>query len=308
MSSAAESPGLMGFDIARLTSLAVSTPSVAFEGNWATVELQPDAFVPQRFTVGVVVQSENDRLHFKLLDDFKKFDCVYRDHFPGKSAAELVAFAESVLRQAVREKRGMRDLAFGTNCLMLATPAFTSGDDRESTVERLFKDLVVMAPSPKKKGNDFPTIDTPHARSLVNEQLKRIAHGDFDRIVVPEHEPVVLDVDGVRSQFDLNLLTGRFCGSVTSAVFKTPQSVEINLLKSSRDLTTYSRMKKVDSIGLFLLLPEAARMEGKEFKRIEEVIADYEWQLSKDGFRVVSLPSAEQLAREVYDWALPSFA
>ena len=143
---------------------------------------------------------------------------------------------------------------------------------------------------------------------MVNEQLKRIAHGDFERIVVPENEPVVLDVDGVRNQFDLNLLTGKFCGSVTSAVFKTPQSVEINLLKSSRDLTTYSRMKSVDSIGLFLLLPDSARMETKEFKRIEEVIAEYEWQLSKDGFRVVSLPSAEQLAREVYDWARPSFA
>lgn len=288
-----------------LTRFAAATPKPAFSGAWTTVELQPDVFVPQRFTVGVVVQTLGDRLHFKLLDDFKKFECLYQDKFPQKSARELLAYAEAALRQAVKSKTAIPEIAFDTHCLALASPSFTSGEDLETTVERLFSEVVVMAPTTKRKGSEFESIDTPHARALVNAELKKIAEMSFEKIVTPDNQGILLDYEGVKHFLDLNLLTSRACGSVTSAVYKTPQSVEINLLKSSRDLTTYSRVRKMDSIGLFLLLPDSSSMEPKEFKRIEEVIDEHEWKLERDGFRVTSMASASELAREIFEWATP---
>ncbi|SOY78681.1 conserved hypothetical protein [Cupriavidus taiwanensis] len=296
-----------GIDTEHLNRISTSAPKPLFSGAWSTVELQPDIFVPQRFTVGVVVQSPGDRLHFKLLDDFKKFECVYLQHFPQKSLRELMAYAEEALRKAVHAKTAIPEIRFDTNCLVLSSPHYTSGDDLETTVERLYAELVVMAPSAKKKGSDFESIDTPRARQLVNAELKRIAGLDFERFVLPEKQGMFLEGDeGVKHFLDLNLLTSRSCGSVTSAAYKSAQSVEMNLLKASLDLTTYSRIRKLDSIGLFLLLPDASAVEPKEYKKIVEVIDEHEWKLERDGFRVTSMSEPADLAVEVYDWARPA--
>lgn len=298
---------MVGADPDHLISLAASVPKPAFSGAWATVELQPDIFVPQRFTVGVVVQSSGERLHFKLLDDFKKFECLYQEHFPQRSVRELLAYAEEALRRAVHERINIPEVLFDTNSLVLSAPHFTSGDDRETTVERLYAELVVMSPSGKKKASDFESIDTPRARQLVNLKLKDIAGIDFEKFVLPEKQGVLLEgADGEKHFLDLNLLTRRSCGSVTSAAYKSAQSVEMNLLKASLDLATYSRIRSLDSVGLFLLLPDSSAIEPKEYKRIEEVIDEHEWKLERDGFQVTSLADPSMLAREIYDWAKPA--
>ncbi|QJE02500.1 hypothetical protein HH212_22815 [Massilia forsythiae] len=296
--------GLGGFD--HLSDLAVEPPKPSFTGAWATVELQPDVFVPQRFTVGVAVQSPGGRLHFKLLDDFRKFDCVYQGRFSQRSAREILAHAEQNLRVAAQSKTQLAEMRFETSALSLSTPSFTSGDDHEATVERLFDEVVVMGQADAKKIKEFESIDTPRARQLVNAELKKIAQMDFEKIARSDNQGLLLDQGGVTHFLDLNLLTERACGSVASAVYKTAQSVELNLLKTSRDLTTYARVHDFHDIGLFLLLPEPETLPTKEYRRITEVIADHEWKLERDGFRVVSLPSPAGLASEIYDWALPT--
>jgi hypothetical protein len=296
-----------GADAAHLASVATSTPQSSFAGAWATIEIQPDIFVPQRFSIGVVVQSMDDRLHFKLLDDFKKFECLYHDQFPQKSVRELMAYAEAALRRAVHDKTAIPEVRFETNCLMLSAPHYTSGNDRESTVERLYNELVVMAPSAKKKASDFESIDTPRARHLVNIELKKIAGIDFEKFVLPEKQGQLIEgTDGTKHFLDLNLLTATSCGSVTSAAYKSAQTVEMNLLKAGLDLSTYSRIRKFDSIGLFLLLPNEAAIEPREYKRIGEVIDEHEWKLERDGFRVTSLTETSALASDIYAWAKPS--
>lgn len=292
--------------IEHLTSVAVGAPEPIFTGAWTTLELQPDAFAPQRFTVGVVVQSPNERLYFKLLNDFQKFDCVYKSNFSIASLREIMAHAESVLRQAVKDKTAIPEVRFSTSALALDKPRYTSGDDWEETVERLFDEVVVMATSSsKKRENKFRSIDTSEARDLVNAELKKIANMDFDRIVTQDNQGVLTTIGEKHHYLDFNLAPPRACGSVTSAVFKTAGTVELNLLKSSRDLTTYARMRLLTDIGLFLLLPQKNDLEAKEFVSIEKIIGEYEWKLERDGFRVVSLSSPSDLASEIYEWAKP---
>ena len=293
-------------DFSNLQSHAVQTPKPAFSGVWSTVELQPDIFAPQRFSIGVVVQTDGDRMYFKLLDEYKKFDCIYRDKFPQKSIGEIVAYAEEALRKAVQSKTPISNVLFETSCLSLSVPQFTSGESHEAVVERLYSEVIVMAMLDSRRGSEFITIDTPQARKLVNLELKRIAQMDYDKIVNQDHQGVFLNQGGVKHFLDLNLITGKACGSVTSAVYKSPQTVELNLLKSSRDLTTYSRFRKIENIGLFLLIPETSTIPTKELKRIEDVIDEHEWKLEQDGFHVVSLPSPSDLAKEIYSWAKPT--
>lgn len=294
-------------DLSQLISNAGKTPKPAFSGAWCSVELQPDVFVPQRFTVGVIVQPLQDRLYFKLIDDFKRFECLYDDRLPPRELRELMAYAEETLRLASQKRISIPEVVFETTSLRLSTPHFTSGDDREETVERLFSEIVVMAYPQKKVKRDFESLDTNQVRALVNDELKRIAKLDFDLIVNQGTYGILVEEEGIKHFLDLNLVTARACGSVTSAVYKTPQTVELNLLKSSRDLTTYSRIRQLDNIGLFLLMPDEGAMGQKEYERIEHVIADYEWKLEQDGFRVVSMPSPANLAFEIYEWAKPTF-
>lgn len=295
-----------GFD--HLLKQARKSPEPAFQGAWSIIELQPDVFVPQWFSIGVVVQSQGDRLHFKLLEEFKKFECIYGDRFPLRMIRELMTYAEEALRLAVQGKISIPDVTFETSALRLSSPMYTSGDDRELTVERLFTELVVMAPHSQHKGRDFTSMDNSKVRALVNAELKRIASLDYEKIVIDGASTtgMLFDDQGVKRYLDFNLRTAGACGSVVSAVYKSPISIELNLLKSSRDLTTYSRLKNLKDIGLFMMLPNEQSMEPKEYQHIGDLINDQEWKLARDGFRVVSFASETALAEEIYEWAKPT--
>ncbi|WP_155648946.1 hypothetical protein [Burkholderia stagnalis] len=295
-------------NVEHLLGLAQDVPAPGFSGVWSTVELRPDIFVPQSFSVGVVVQPEGERLHFKLLDDFKKFECVYGERFPQRSIREVMTYAEEALRLAAQSRKTISSIALDTEVLHLSSPVFTSGENCEATIERLFADVIVMTPHAKRQGREFVSIDTPRARALVNHELKRIAQMDFEKIVVAGASTTGMLVEdrGTKHYLDFNLRTAGACGSVVSAVYKSPVSVELNLLKSSRDLTTYSRIKSLQNTGLFLLLPDENLLGRKEYQYISDVIDEQAWKLERDGFRVVSLSSEVELAQEIYDWALPT--
>jgi hypothetical protein len=111
--------------------------------------------------------------YFKLLDDFKKFECVYQSHFPQRSARELLAHAEGSLREAVQAKTQVPEILFETNRIGLTAPSYTSGENQDTTVERLFDEVVVMSLIDEKKRKEFGSIDTPRARKLVNIELKK---------------------------------------------------------------------------------------------------------------------------------------
>lgn len=257
----------------------------------------------------MVVQADEERLYFKLLDDFKKFDCVYPDGFPHSSAKALMAYAYEELQAAIKAKAPLSQILFDSHVLSLSRPVHTSGRDREATVERLFADVVAMAPSTVKMAREFDSIDTTAARKLVNERLKEIAGMDFERFVMVDHPGLLVPGDGnERHHLDVNLMTPKSCGAVASAVYKSAQSVELNLFKSGLDLKTCRKVKNLESAGLFLLTPDPSSMEPREFRRIEEAIGEHEWKLERDGFRFVSMQEPADLAREIYDWARPALA
>ena len=301
--------GRPSLDYSALLRSARPTPKPQYSGNWSYIEFQPDIFSPQRFPIGIAVQADGDRLYFKLLDDFKKFDCVYPEGFPHSSAKALMAYAYETLQSAIKNKAPLSQITFDSRVLSLSHPVHTSGMDREAAVERLFSEVVAMAPSNVKKVREFESIDTPTARRMVNEHLKVIAAMDFERFVlVDQHGLSVQSDGGDRHHLDLNLLTPLGCGAVVSAVYKTSQTVEMNLLKVSLDLKTCRTFKELESAALFLLMPNPELMEPREFRRIEDAIGDHEWKLEQDGFRVVSQHIPRALAADIYDWAKPALA
>jgi len=297
-----------GSSFGHLDKSTVVIPSPSFEGYWASLELQPDLFAPQRFSVGIVTQAPNDRIHYHLLSEFKKFECVYSSRFAKDAIGELLRHAEEVLRLATKEKTPIDKVDFGSANLYLSAPAFTAGESAETVISRLYSDVVVMEPhANEKRPREFNTIDTPGVRDLVNEALKRIALNDYEKIVLDSQDGFVkVDADNRPHHFDVNLRTRSAYGSVVSAVYKNIQNVEMNLLRANLDLSTLAKIDSVSDKGVFMMLPQRTELDAKDWLRLENIVDAQSWKLEKDGFRVVALDTAHSLAEEIYEWAKPT--
>jgi len=288
-----------------LRSKIASVPKADFEGLWATVELQPDMFAPQRFTIGVVVSYSNGGFAFRLLSDASKFDCIY-----GKKAASLlrplIDSAEQSLFRAARGKKSLAEIEFELSCLSISKPWTTSGRGPEQVLARLFSDVVVMEPSTEKQARDFVTLDTEQVRHLVNEELKRIAGTKFEKIVVEPYHVIIAENDSGPHVLDFNLRPATGAGSVLSAVYKTPGTVELNLLRASRNLATYGTIRKVDNLALFIMTGKRAQFESGEFARMSDLVDEQSWCLERQGFRVVSFDEPRPIAESILEWAAVS--
>lgn len=288
---------------AHLGKCTTTVPSAPFEGLWATVDIQPDPFARQRYTVGVVVSAPDGDFDFRLLDDFSRFEC-----FLGKSGVEEMKFwvdeAERGLARAKRDRLTLPDASFEVDTVMLGDLWPTSGDSFDSVLLRLYRQVIPFHPKDVRKIKIFDSLDNTAVRNLVNNELKRIANLDFERISTEPQRAVLDATTGQRHWLDFNLEPEGKAGSVISAVYKTPSTIELNFLRASRDLATYARMKSLNNqLGLFVMTPKMGVLSDLEHDRIENVLGEQSWRLEQQGFRVVVHEEPILLANEVWEWA-----
>lgn len=290
---------------AHLREYTAAVPKAAFEGVWATVEIQPDAFARQRYTVGVAVAHlDGSGFVFRLLDDLSKFDCLYgRD-----DAAELHALIETAEQSLLRTQKlqiALADTHFDTGMVMLGDLWPTAGDSIEAVLSRLYFDVVPFIPRGERKARDFVTLDNAAVRRLVDDELKRIAGLAFERIRVEPERAVIDRTTGASHTLEFNLEPSGKAGSVISAVYKTPNNIELNFLRASRDLATYARIRELrdHQLGLFVMLPAKGTMPTTELDRIENVLGEQSWSLEQQGFVVSSHNTPAALASDVWEWA-----
>lgn len=116
------------------------------EGYWSTLDLQPDLFAPQSFSVGVVFQTSDNKIHCRLLKDLVKLDYIYGHDFPKSIVGEMLLHAEEILKQAEKNRFSLEAIDFYTNNLRLSKSMFSSGKTVEDIINRLYKNLVVLEP------------------------------------------------------------------------------------------------------------------------------------------------------------------
>jgi hypothetical protein len=281
-----------------------AVPRAAFEGVWATIELQPDPFARQRYTVGVAVANVDGAFAFRLLDDFTKFECLYgRDDVA--EVRSLVESAEQDLQRAQRDKVALRDVQFGTTSMALGELWPTAGSSLDAVLSRLYADVVPFLPREQRKTRDFVTLDNNAVRRMVDDELKRIAGIGFERISTEPQRALVDKGSGEAHWLEFNLEPPGKAGSVISAVYKTPTTVELNFFRASQDLATYSRIKKLHDhqLGLFVLTPAEGTMTPAEMERVENIVGEQSWSLEKQGFVVSTHDSPSPLAKDVFEWA-----
>ena len=151
---------------------------------------------------------------------------------------------------------------------------------------------------------DFVTLDNTAVRLQVDEELKRIAGLAFE-IIVTEPQRAMLDrATGEAHRLEFNLEPPGRAGSVISAVYKTPDRIELNFLRASRDLATYGRLKNLqERLALFVMTPPKGSMPAGDFDRVENVLGEQSWNLEQQGFVIASHDSPVPLAHDVWEWA-----
>jgi hypothetical protein len=290
---------------AHLRAHMAVVPKPAFDGIWATIELQPDPFARQRYTVGVAVaKADGSGFVFRLLDDLAKFECLY-DRSDVAEIRGLMEGAEQDLLRAQRDKVVLCDLQFGTSAVSLGELWPTAGSSADAVLSRLYADVVPFLPREQRKARDFVSLDNGAVRRLVDDELKRIAGLAFERISVGPQRAVVDKGAGEPHLLEFNLEPQGKAGSVISAVYKTPTTVELNFLRASHDLATYARIKGLGDrqLGLFIMSPSAGSMAPAEAERLENIIGEQSWSLEKQGFLVSTHDSPAPLAKDIWEWA-----
>lgn len=287
---------------AHLRKHIAQVPAPAFEGVWATVELQPDVFSRQRYSVGVAVAGTDGALVFHLLDDLSKFECIFGKDYVSL-LAELVESAEHTLLRAQAKKQGLAALQFDSESIFLGDLWPTSGASASEIAQRLYLEVVPFLPRSEKRVREFTSLDNAAVRQLVDAELKRIAGTDFERLVCDPLRSVVDDGGGGAHWLEFNLETNTQAGNVISAVYKTPDRVELNFLRASRDLSTYARIRNKRNLGLFVMLPPEGSMPSADRARIVNVYDEQSWNLEKQGFVVSAHEGAAEIAADIWDWA-----
>jgi hypothetical protein len=289
---------------AHLRQHTAAVATAPFEGLWATIELQPDPFARQRYTVGVVVADMTGAFSFRVLDDLTKFDCMYgRDDVA--ELRTLIEAAEHGLLRARKERLSLGELQFDSPAVLLGDFWPTAGASVDAVLSRLFLDVVPFLPREERKAREFVTLDNAAVRRMVDDELKRIAGLSFERIRTEPQRALRDQVTGEPHWLEFNLEPPGKAGNVISAVYKTPTNVELNFLRASRDLATYARMKGLrdQQLALFVMTPRAGAMPAPELERVENILGEQSWNLEKQGFVVSAHADAAPLAKDVWDWA-----
>lgn len=281
--------------LAELKQRTIAPPQAGFTGLWRTIEWQPDLFSPQRFIVGITVESPStDARSFRLMDQPTRLDCFFR---PWPITQDF-NWALAAARRALTSKS---NAPIPCHNITLSDGLFISGESLESTAETLFNEMVLAARPWNDSGPaDAVGPDTDVVRKEVNALLKRMVGLDFERIVREKGETLS------EHFFDVTLAPDHGAGSVVSACFKSPTSIELHLLRAAQDTSAYATAQHRDSKAIFVRMPSTdARLSPKDRAAIEKLTGEACWKLECAGFRAPRHDSNDAIACEIRDWATP---
>lgn len=290
-------------NLEKLRARALQRAAAAFEGQWHSIEFQPDLFVHQRFCVGVLAYGAG-QADFRLMRTMGKFTCVYGSKIAESELQWALGEAAALLDVQRGEicERGIQKLDLGSPHFRLSEGRFVRGSSITGVVGRLFEEQVAMAIHQRDPDPLFSTQENPLVRQTIRRLVKERAMLQFERIAVPEEGVMVKDGDRLHT-FNLDFDDGVRIGSVVSAWTTQRSTFEMNLLRAESDLFNYQRIRNKQHVALFIKMPDADTAWPKEArKNVLKFWDEEEWKLEQAGVRVITSSADDQLADSVLEF------
>lgn len=277
--------------LAELKRRTSPPPATGFSGFWRAIEWQPDVFKPQKFVVGVCIETSETRAT-KLMEKPNRLECFFRPAAIGREFSWLMAQAKRSLARG--------DQALSPN-ISLSDGLFIQGETIEQKLSDLF-DEYVLAAAPLNETGRAETVgpDTDDVRKTVSAALKRIMGLQYEQIARENGE--TLDMH----HLDVTLAPTHGAASVISACYRSRSTIETHLLRTANDINAYASACHRQKKAMFIQMPDLqAPLSAKERSDIERLTGEESWKLECAGFTVPRHDAANLLARDIKEWATP---
>lgn len=284
-------------NLTALRQHAVTLPRQdAFTGTWRVLQWQPDLFSPQRFAVGVVVESSDGGRAFRLMDKPGRIECFFSPSPIKQAFVALMAMVRNQLAES-------GPLLLPSPNVIMSEPYFVRGESADAVAQRLFIENVPAA-RPRTDAPETTSFgpDTDETRREVSVFLKQMTDMAFERIVRENGETL-------SDHFlDVTLAPDHGAGSVISVCYAKP-TIELKILRAAHDISAYASAQKRNSKAIFMLEPtDEIRIPAKERREMDQMIGNECWKLEQSGFATPRNTRIYDMAKDIRDWAIPLLA
>jgi hypothetical protein len=271
-----------------------------FDGWWAPIEFQPDIFVDQRFTVGVIVGNGSDHA-VRTMSSVGRFTCVYGKAMLEGDLVWALQQAQESARRQIAQWQGGSGLDLGSPHFHLGAVRPVRGSSAAVLAARLFDEQVVMALSQHAK-SAFATQDNSDLRKTLKQLLRGMAGFRYDTFA-PTEDGLTIMEGGRLYRFDIDFDDSQRIGAVVSGWTTNKATFEMNLLRAESELYSYQRIRQRSQTALFVKIPEDDPTWPADARAsIMGMWDELEWKLEQAGVHVISDSSNEKLAEHVLEY------
>lgn len=271
---------------------------LAWKGQWARVWLRPDVFSAQEYIVGAVAIDAIGVHEFRVLTGPERFGCIYGDS--AKPMFErLLADLRAVLAVARASRVPLKELPLPDMFRVEMAGGLRTKLPGEN-LDRMLRDGTVPLEPDEPLGRKL-RFSTRSSSEIVEEVLNMVRL----RAGFSANEFIREDYFGDQShQVGVNLVTRRAAGIVASGWYAGVDRIQLEFLLAATRVDAYAAAKKKEAAALFFMRPSVSDgLTQAVWNEVQERLGDLEWQLERKGARVVTHDNADQLAREVVEWA-----
>jgi hypothetical protein len=276
------------YNYIRLNTSNHSDPN-NFVGEWFNISIRPDFASNEIVNIGVAFEHES-KIYSKFLDDFSSINSSF-----GEAAEDEIQFMGKVARSAL-EAGGKISPA---PSIVFCEPKFARGNNVNEILERLYNSTIKLALPPKKEAHQKTKfLNNTHARQMTFDEMRKKAGVIAERIISENH------IYNFQKAFlDIPLLSNKLIGTIVSAGFSKPESVELALLKAYIDLMTasFGGEEKRKRKGFFVLKPKEIdkQFEKSKVRKIDNIIDMIDWKLKKQNITLTIENSAKKLSEKI---------
>lgn len=253
----------------------------------------------ERITAAVALRHASGEVRVISLLSPEVLSLLYRGQ--GNNASGLLGMVADSLKRHLRTAESLEGWTpplSGFFALPLRDFAGNSADDILDQVAGLHSSLY-KAKAPQRIER-IPAQKDESIRRQVKEAARTRYGLEADSIFTQNGIIEVVDSGG-KHHLDIPIKTPSKVGSIMSAWYSTPSTIETHFLRTQSDLAVAAERGRYET-GLFISMPNG--LEGhKNQQQVENLIDDIYWRLKRTGCFLEVRETPEALAEEIMTWA-----
>lgn len=223
----------------------------------------------------------------------------------GTNAARILGWVCESMKAQLEAESQLDRLKAPLSGFQVGDPVEYIGDDMEDVtlqVKTLYAAFANAQTESEVVENSFPLRDSHSVQEEVIGHVKRIAGIRASDILTDGGQVQVQDGD--RWHFlDIPVHTGSKVGAITSACYRTSDTVEKNLLRAHSSLTTMTARNGIAG-GVFIAsLPDVPGVSKQLLDQIDTCIDELAWRMRQASIDVHVRDNSEELAQDIIEFA-----